>query len=145
VTRTVRDSAISLLTIIDDILDFSKIEAGELALESVPASVRQIAEGAIDIVGGNAIDKGVDMALIVAPDVPEMVATDPVRLRQVLLNLLGNAVKFTDHGSVVLRIEVETRLPGNVGLRFVVTDTALVFPRSACPLYFRLSSKPRRR
>jgi PAS domain S-box-containing protein len=137
VTRTVRDSAISLLTIIDDILDFSKIEAGELALESVPASVRQIAEGAIDIVGGNAIDKGVDMALIVASDVPEMVATDPVRLRQVLLNLLGNAVKFTDHGSVVLRIEVETRLPGNVGLRFVVTDTGIGIPKERLPALFQ--------
>jgi PAS domain S-box-containing protein len=137
VTGTVRDSAISLLTIIDDILDFSKIEAGELALEAVPVSVRQIAEGAIDIVGGTAIDKGVEMALLVAPDVPAMVKTDPVRLRQIMLNLLGNAVKFTDKGSVVIHVEVETRGETTVGLRFEVTDTGIGIPAERLPALFQ--------
>jgi len=125
VTRTVRDSAISLLTIIDDILDFSKIEAGELALEAVPVSVRQIAEGAMDIVGAAAIEKGVDLALLVAPDVPPMVKTDPVRLRQILLNLLGNAVKFTEHGSITVRVEAEASSRNRTDLRFSVIDTGI--------------------
>ena len=125
VTRTVRDSAISLLTIIDDILDFSKIEAGELALEAVPVSVRQIAEGAMDIVGAAAIEKGVDLALLVAPDVPPMVKTDPVRLRQILLNLLGNAVKFTEHGSITVRVEAEASSRNRTDLRFLVIDTGI--------------------
>jgi signal transduction histidine kinase/CheY-like chemotaxis protein len=137
VTRTVRDSAISLLTIIDDILDFSKIEAGELALEAVPVSVRQIAEGAIDIVGGNAIDKGVDIALFVAPDLPQMVKTDPVRLRQIMLNLLGNAVKFTEQGSVVIRVDVEARSKSTVDLRFAITDTGIGIPAERLPLLFQ--------
>jgi PAS domain S-box-containing protein len=137
VTRTVRDSAISLLTIIDDILDFSKIEAGELALEAVPVSVRQIAEGAIDIVGGNAIDKDVDIALFIAPDLPEMVKTDPVRLRQVMLNLLGNAVKFTDQGAVVIRVNVEARSENSVDLRFAITDTGIGIPAERLPLLFQ--------
>jgi PAS domain S-box-containing protein len=137
VTRTVRDSAISLLTIIDDILDFSKIEAGELDLEAVSVSVRQIAEGAIDIVGGNAIDKGVDIALLVAPDVPRMVKTDPVRLRQVMLNLLGNAVKFTDNGSVVVRVDVETPGETTVGLRFAISDTGIGIPAERLPALFQ--------
>ena len=137
VTRTVRDSAISLLTIIDDILDFSKIEAGELALEAVPVSVRQIAEGAIDIVGGNAIDKGVDIALMVAPDVPRMVKTDPVRLRQIMLNLLGNAVKFTDQGSVVVRVDVEASGEATVGLRFAIIDTGIGIPAERLPALFQ--------
>ena len=137
VTRTVRDSAISLLTIIDDILDFSKIEAGELSLEAVPVSVRQIVEGAIDIVGGNAIDKGVDMALLVGSDVPGMVTTDPVRLRQILLNLLGNAVKFTDQGSIVIRIDVETLDEATVGLRFAVTDSGIGIPAERLPALFQ--------
>ena len=137
VTRTVRDSAISLLTIIDDILDFSKIEAGELALEAVPVSVRQIAEGAIDIVGGSAMDKGVDIALFVAPDVPPMVKTDPVRLRQIMLNLLGNAVKFTDHGSVAIRVGVEARGKTSIGLRFVITDTGIGIPAERLPALFQ--------
>ena len=129
VTRTVRDSAISLLTIIDDILDFSKIEAGELDLESIPVSIRQIAEGAIDIVGGEAIGKGVDMALIVAPDVPSMVLADPVRLRQIMLNLLGNAVKFTNAGSITLQIDATPKSVSatatNAALRFEFTDTGI--------------------
>ena len=141
VTRTVRDSAISLLTIIDDILDFSKIEAGELALEAVPVSVRQIAEGAMDIVGAAAIEKEVDLALLVAPDVPPMVKTDPVRLRQILLNLLGNAVKFTEQGSITVTVEASAQNhPGSrsrVELRFAVTDTGIGISEDRLPALFQ--------
>lgn len=137
VTRTVRDSAISLLTIIDDILDFSKIEAGELALEAVPVSVRQIAEGAMDIVGAAAIEKEVDLALLVAPDVPPMIKADPVRLRQILLNLLGNAVKFTEQGAITVRVEAQGRSSGRVTLRFAVTDTGIGISEDRLPALFQ--------
>jgi PAS domain S-box-containing protein len=138
ITQTVRDSAISLLTIIDDILDFSKIEAGELRIDEVPLSVRDLAESALDIIGGVATAKGLDVALSADPAVAETISADPVRLRQILLNLLGNAVKFTETGSILLEIEVlETagldpdEMKAGAGrqhLRFAVTDTGIGIP-----------------
>ncbi|MEK7686962.1 MAG: ATP-binding protein, partial [Pseudomonadota bacterium] len=109
---TVHNSAASLLRIIDDILDFSKIEAGRLDLETLDLSTVELIEGAVETLAPQAAAKGVKLAAYVAPDVPERVLGDPLRLRQILFNLLGNAIKFTETGSVRLTLE---RLSGRGG------------------------------
>ncbi len=121
---TVRDSAESLLAIVNDILDFSKIEAGRMQLDSAPFSPVVAVENATDILAAAARKKGLSLSTYVAPDVPLRVAGDADRLRQVLLNLIGNAVKFTAAGSVTVRAVVD-RADGDdtVELRFSVSDT----------------------
>jgi two-component system, sensor histidine kinase and response regulator len=121
---TVRDSADSLLAIVNDILDFSKIEAGRMELESVAFSPVVAVENATDILAAAARKKGLSLSTYVGPDVPRRVLGDADRLRQVLLNLLGNAVKFTAQGSITVRAVVEG-VEGEYGVvvRFSVTDT----------------------
>jgi len=120
---TVRDSAESLLGIVNDILDFSKIEAGRMELDAVPFTPVVAIENATDILAAAARKKGLSLSTYVAPDVPRRMIGDPDRLRQVLLNLLGNAVKFTASGSVTVRAVVEGVEPERTQLRFSVTDT----------------------
>jgi PAS domain S-box-containing protein len=121
---TVRDSAESLLAIVNDILDFSKIEAGKMELDAAPFSPVVAVENATDILAAAARKKGLSLSTYVAPEVPRRVAGDADRLRQVLLNLIGNAVKFTTDGSVAVRTIVERGPdPRQVVLRFSVTDT----------------------
>jgi PAS domain S-box-containing protein len=121
---TVRDSADSLLAIVNDILDFSKIEAGRLELESIPFAPVAALENATDILSAAARKKGLSLTTYVAPDVPRRVLGDVDRLRQIFLNLIGNAVKFTEHGSVTVRAVVErVEAEKTVVLRFSVTDT----------------------
>jgi len=97
---TVRDSAFSLLTIINDILDSSKIEAGRLDLEAIPFSLRDIVEGVAESMAPNAGKKGLEMAAFTAPEIPDSLIGDPVRIRQIVMNLASNAVKFTDSGPI---------------------------------------------
>jgi PAS domain S-box-containing protein len=120
---TVRDSAESLLAIVNDILDFSKIEAGGMDLEAVPFSPVVAVENATDILAAAARKKGLSLSTYVAPDVPRRVIGDADRLRQVLLNLLGNAVKFTAGGSVTVRAVVDHIEGDDAFLHFSVTDT----------------------
>jgi len=102
---TIRYSASALLRIIDDILDFSKIEAGRLELERLELSTVEMVEGVAEAMAPKAASKGLKLAAYVAPDVPERVIGDPLRLQQILFNLLGNALKFTEAGSVRLSLE----------------------------------------
>ncbi len=102
---TVRDSGNSLLTIINDILDFSKIEAGKLDIESIPHSVNDVLEGAAATMSPNASRKGARIITFVDPDIPESLLGDPVRLRQIVFNLTGNAVKFSEEGEIVVRAD----------------------------------------
>ena len=102
--RTVRDSGESLLTIINDILDFSKIEAGKLDIESVPFDVRECVGSAVELVKPKAVERKLDLVVAIADDVPGRVKADPTRLRQILLNLLSNALKFTEAGEVRLAV-----------------------------------------
>ncbi len=125
---TVRDSAESLLAIVNDILDFSKIEAGHMKLDSTPFAPVVTVENAADILGAAARRKGLSLSTYVAPDVPARLVGDADRLRQVLLNLLGNAVKFTTRGSVAVRASVESSEHDIVTLRFSVTDTGPGIP-----------------
>ena len=119
--NTVRASADGLLQLLNDILDFSKIEAGKLTLEAVPVDVRSVVDGVIDVVSAAAREKSLDIAAIVQPDVPALVHVDAGRLRQILTNLVGNAVKFTPSGIVTIRVARN----GDDSLLFRVTDTGI--------------------
>jgi PAS domain S-box-containing protein len=121
----VKTSADSLLTVINDILDFSKIEAGKLDLESIEFSLRQSLEPAMKALALRAHEKGLELNCYVHPWVPEVVVGDPGRLRQVLLNLVGNAIKFTERGEVTVRVERHIAEDGAVQLHFTVEDTGI--------------------
>jgi signal transduction histidine kinase/DNA-binding response OmpR family regulator len=137
--ETVRASADSLLTIINDILDYSKIEAGRLALEIVDFDLRTVAEDAIELVADASRRKGLAIGCVIDPATPRHVAGDPGRLRQILLNLLGNAVKFTAHGEVVLRIAPEPSAD-RTALRFAVSDTGIgIAPEAQSRLFEKFS------
>jgi signal transduction histidine kinase/CheY-like chemotaxis protein len=103
--ETIRGSAESLLMIINDILDFSKIEAGRLDLEETDCDVREVVHGVTSLLAGGAREKGITLRTTIAPDVPGGLRGDPVRLGQILLNLVGNAIKFTERGGVEIRVE----------------------------------------
>jgi two-component system sensor histidine kinase/response regulator len=127
----VKSSAEALLTLIDDILDFSKIEAGKLALESAPFDLRDALEETLHTLAVRAHDKGLELACRIAPDAPDALVGDPHRLRQVLVNLVGNAIKFTERGEVVVSVNVEDDGPssgGDVALHVAVSDTGIGIP-----------------
>ena len=123
--ETIRMSGDALLTIINDILDFSKIESGRLELEQVDFGVRECVEAALDLLAPRFTDKGVDLLYEIGDGVPSSVRGDPTRLRQVLVNLLGNAVKFTERGEVVLGVRAELLPDGRAELSFSVRDTGI--------------------
>jgi CheY-like chemotaxis protein/nitrogen-specific signal transduction histidine kinase len=123
-TEAVQRSGEALLTIINDILDFSKIEAGRLELEAIDFDLPAIIKDSLAILDERAQGKGVELAYVIQADVPRMVTGDPGRLRQVLLNLVGNAIKFTHKGRVAVRVgRASGDEPGDV--RFEVTDTGI--------------------
>lgn len=126
--QVARDSGGHLLRILDEILDFSKIEAGRMEIDALPFSPAQVVEGVVELLAPRAVDKGLSFPpAALAPDVPARLNGDPTRLRQILLNLVSNAVKFTTRGSVSVRCEVEeaTAPRDAVWLRFAVTDTGI--------------------
>jgi signal transduction histidine kinase/CheY-like chemotaxis protein/HPt (histidine-containing phosphotransfer) domain-containing protein len=129
--ETVRNSAESLLGVINDILDFSKIEAGRLELEHVDYDLRQTVEDVCDLLAERAQRKGLELACVMHDGVATQVRGDPGRLRQVLINLVGNAVKFTEKGEVVVRVTSEEQERESVLLRFEVTDTGIGIPDEA--------------
>jgi len=141
---TIRNSSDALLTIINDILDFSKIEAGRMELEEQAFDLRECAESALDLVAAKATEKGIDLAYMIDPGVPAVIISDSTRLRQIFLNLLSNALKFTSEGEVVLSISAE-RLnePGEKSylLRFSVRDTGIGIPPERKELLFRSFSQ----
>src|SRR5262249_2188326 len=126
-----KSSADALLTVINDILDFSKIEARKLQLESVPFGLRDLLGDTVRALAVKAQQKGLELPCHVAPDVPDALVGDPGRLRQVLANLVGNALKFTERGEVVVDVDLETQNekqePSSV-LHFRVRDTGIGIP-----------------
>ncbi|WP_129629079.1 response regulator [Candidatus Oscillochloris fontis] len=142
--ETIRSSGESLLTIINDILDLSKIESGRMELEQQPFEIQECVESALDLVAPTAFAKGLDLAYLIAPDVPTMLLSDVTRLRQILVNLLGNAVKFTQHGEVTLHVN---RCPDfdleadQVRLLIEVRDTGIGIPADKRDRLFRAFSQ----
>jgi len=123
--RTARESAESLLTIINDILDVSKIEARRLTLDRTPFRFRDTVEDGVRLLAPRADQKGLELACRIAPDVPDGLVGDSGRLRQIILNLVGNAIKFTDEGEVVLEVVVDGWTDEGVTLKFTVRDTGI--------------------
>ncbi len=125
---TVRSSADALLNIINDILDFSKIEAGKLTLESIDLDLRTEVWSTLKALCVRAAEKGIELACDIDPHIPEFLVGDPGRLRQILVNLAGNSIKFTEHGEIVVRIAEEFRVDERILLHFSVTDTGIGIP-----------------
>jgi two-component system sensor histidine kinase BarA len=123
--RTIRQSTTNLLTIVNDILDFSKIESGKLYIDEIPFDLRETLEDALTLLEPAAHEKELELVALIYDDVPRALLGDPIRLRQVLLNLVGNAIKFTNHGSVVIRVMLEEDEPDRAWLRFQVNDTGI--------------------
>jgi len=142
----IRVSGDALLTIINDILDFSKIEAGKMDLEYTAFDLRECLESAIDLLAGRAAEKKLDLAVDIRPNVPQAIIGDVTRLRQVLINLLNNAVKFTDKGEVVLTVAVEEEQPKTgqgkaLTLHFAVRDTGIGIPADRLKVLFQSFSQ----
>jgi two-component system sensor histidine kinase/response regulator len=124
----VRLSAESLLTVINDVLDFSKIEAGKLEIESIPFDLRESLGETMKALGFRAHQKGLELIYEVQPDVAEAVLGDPGRIRQIVVNLVGNSIKFTDRGEVLLSVTQESESSDGVLLHFAVKDTGVGIP-----------------
>ena len=121
----IKRASTSLLGILSDLLDYAKTDAGQLVLEHVPLQLDATLGGIAVLSAPDAWARGIETVFAVAPDVPRVLRGDPTRLEQVLLNLVGNAVKFTERGEIVLSVAVAARSPGRVRLRFAVRDTGI--------------------
>ncbi len=136
-TETIRDSAAALLTVINDILDFSKIEANKLDLEQVDMDLRDTIEDVARLLSIQAHIKGLEVVANIDPALPELVVGDPSRIRQILVNLGGNAVKFTQKGEVTLEVKVLEQGPQGVLVRCAVRDTGIGIPQSRLSALFQ--------
>jgi two-component system, sensor histidine kinase and response regulator len=139
--ETIRSSAETLLTVINDILDFSKIEAGKLGLDSIPFALRDGVEETTRTIAFRAHQKGLELTCDIRPEVPEQILGDPTRLRQILVNLASNAIKFTEQGEVALQVEVESQSGDSVMLHFSVRDTGMGIPVEKHGLIFEAFSQ----
>jgi two-component system, sensor histidine kinase and response regulator len=134
--KLIRDAGESLLTLINDILDLSKIESGKLSFETVEFDLPDSLGDILKTLAPRAHEKGLELAYYVSPEVPETVLGDPGRLRQVIVNLVGNAVKFTEQGEIVLCVERQPDRHDQVCLRFTLTDTGIGIPPDRLGLVF---------
>jgi signal transduction histidine kinase/ligand-binding sensor domain-containing protein/CheY-like chemotaxis protein len=137
----IKYSADSLLTVINDILDFSKVEAGKLDFEPIDFDLRDSLDDTLRLVAFRADQKGLEIVCDLGEGVPEMIRTDPTRLRQIVLNLLGNAVKFTQRGEVVLQVACEWKDESGALLHFIVRDTGIGIPRDKLTTIFEAFSQ----
>jgi two-component system sensor histidine kinase/response regulator len=134
--QMIRSSTEALLTVINDILDFSKIEAGKLDLDPIEFQLHDLLDETLNLLALRASEKGLTLTTDIAADVPRCVVGDPGRLRQVILNLAGNAVKFTDRGSVVVRARLAEQIADGWRIAFDVTDTGIGIPADKQKLTF---------
>jgi signal transduction histidine kinase len=139
--ETVRHAAEALLTVLNDILDFSKIEAGKLALECIDFDLRTTVEEVADLLAEQAQRKGLELACLIPHDIPTALHGDPGRLRQILLNFVGNAVKFTGQGEVVIQVSLAEERNDSVLVRFDVNDTGIGVQPEARMRLFRAFSQ----
>ncbi|MHB8382299.1 MAG: ATP-binding protein [Candidatus Binataceae bacterium] len=126
--RIFRTTGNSMLKLIDDILDLSKVEAGRLTLESAEFDLRESIANTIDALTIRAREKGLALTCDIRPDVPAVATGDALRLRQILFNIIGNAIKFTEHGAVAINVSMVTAADGAPAIRFVITDTGIGIP-----------------
>ena len=122
-------SAEALLRVLNDILDFSKIEAGRLDLESIPFEVRDVVGDTLQSLEPRATEKGLELACHIPPDIPDVLSGDPGRLRQIIINLVGNAIKFTQHGEIVVGISVRELTDDHARLRYSIRDSGVGIPK----------------
>ena len=135
--KTVQQSADHLLTIINDILDYSKIEAGKLTFETIPFDLQVAVKQVMDLLALHAQGKGIELLLRYAPDTPQRFMGDPGRIRQVLINLVGNAIKFTENGHVLIHVTCKKIIEdGRASLRFSVEDTGIGIPEDKLSIIF---------
>ncbi len=139
--KTIRNSGDALLVIINDILDLSKIEGGKMELEAQPFDLRRCIEDSIGLVSARAAEKGLELIYIMDDNMPDIVTGDATRLRQVLVNLIGNAVKFTEKGEVLLTASFSTIDPGKIELNFAVKDTGIGINRESMDRLFQSFSQ----
>ncbi len=139
--RTIHSSADTLLSLINDILDFSKIEAGQLDLEVLDFDLRTTVEDVADMLAMRAHDKDLEFSILIHPDVPALVKGDPGRLRQILINLTGNAIKFTEQGEVHIRVAVDEEAESHALVRFSVIDTGIGIPEDRRDRLFKSFSQ----
>ncbi|MDN3631835.1 two-component sensor histidine kinase BarA [Vibrio lentus] len=123
--QTIERSANNLLSIINDILDFSKLEAGKLALENIPFEFQASLEEVVNLQATNAHEKGLELTLKIDPKVPPGVVGDPLRIQQILTNLVGNSIKFTERGNIDISVELRSQTEDNIELQFMVRDTGI--------------------
>ena len=129
--QTMRGSSRVMLGLVEDVLDFSKIEAGKLIIEHTDFDLHALVNSTCRIIAAQAAAKGVEFVVSIMPEVPPAVRGDPHHLRQVLINLAGNAVKFTERGSVTVHVSVQEETARNVALKFSVRDTGIGIPPEA--------------
>ena len=139
--ETIQSSGESLLTVINDILDFSKIEAGKLAFEELDFDLHDAVHGSLEMLAQRAESKGLELACLLESNVPVHLRGDPGRLRQVLINFVGNAIKFTERGEVVVTISLESQTEADAFLRFEVKDTGIGIPAEAQSRLFQAFSQ----
>jgi PAS domain S-box-containing protein len=139
--KTIHASADALLSLINDILDFSKIEAGQLELELLDFDLRTTVEDVTDMLAMRAHDRGLEFSCLVYPEVPALVRGDPGRLRQILTNLTGNAIKFTEEGEVHIRVSVDEENQNHATVHFSVTDTGIGVPQDRRDRLFKSFSQ----
>jgi PAS domain S-box-containing protein len=139
--NAIQGSADALLTLVNDLLDFSKIEARKLQLDRVAFNLRDVLEDTMRVLAPRADQKGLELACHIHPEIPATVVGDPLRLRQIVVNLVGNAIKFTEHGEVVLRVQAEPGGNVDVQLRFSVADSGIGIPPEKQAVIFEAFSQ----
>ena len=139
--ETIRTSGDALLTLINDILDFSKIESGKLELEYQPLNVHDCVEDVLDLLATKAGEKGIELAYTMHPNTPHSIIGDATRLRQILVNLVGNAIKFTEHGEVIVHLSAKATESDTYEVRFDVSDTGIGIPADRMDRLFRSFSQ----
>ena len=136
--RTISDSGKSLLTIINDILDFSKIEAGKLELEDIECSLSDLVNSSAQNLAPSTLKKNLQLLTFITPEIPENILCDPVRIRQILINLTGNGLKFSDSGEVLIKVELgKEEVPDRTNIRFNIVDQGIGISEEAQGLLFQ--------